>query len=156
MPLTNIRRRISAIIDSKFDLQKETIDIINKNGNYINDLLRLQLQEGKDSNNENIKVFGREFYSDATVFDKEHGNYHPLGKQTEWITLFKTGAFYLSLVTFAEGRVFKTESTVSYFEDILAMSGEKVMKLNKQHLLEFTQEVLVPELKERYKLLNGL
>lgn len=154
MPLNNLFRRIDALI--KFDIEKETIQIINDYGWYISALLRLQLQEGKDSDGEPTTVFGKTYYADRTVFDKEHGNYPALGKQTEFITLYKTGAFYQGLRTIAEGTVFRTESDVPYFEDILRMSGEKIIKLNKENLLQFSQEILIPQLRERYRISNGL
>lgn len=154
MPLNNLRRRINAL--QVFDVEKETIDIINKNGFFISAMVRLQLQQGKDSNDEPVKIFGREFYSDRTIFDKEHGNYAPLGKITEWITNYSSGDFYMSLVTKAQGRIFKTESNVPYFEDILKRSGDTIIKLNKEHLREFTEEILIPQLRLRYKALNGI
>lgn len=151
MPLDNLFRKIEAL--ELFDIEKEIIDIINKNGYYITALLRLQLQEGKDGNDEPVTVFGRDFYADSTVFDKErHGV--GLGKQTEFITNYKSGAFYMSLVTITEGRFFKTESSLSYFNDILARSGDVIMKLNKKHLLQFKEEILIPELRLRFKAMS--
>lgn len=148
MPLNNLFRKIEAL--ERFNIEKEIVDIINKNGDYITGLLRLQLQEGKDSNNENITIFGRDHYSDLTIFNKEmHGV--GLGKQTEWITNYMSGRFYMSLKTTASGRVFKTESDVPYFKDIIARSGDVIMKLNKKHLEEFSSEILIPELRRRFK-----
>lgn len=148
MPLSNLYRKLQAI--ENLNIENETIDIINQNGWYINALLRLQLQAGKDANNEDVTIFGRDYYADRTIFDKEHGNYPPLGKQTEWITNYKNGYFYAELVTHAQGRVFWTESEVPYFQRILDRSGDVIMKLNKEHLLQFTEEILVPELRRRY------
>lgn len=154
MPLNNLFRKISAL--EAFDIEKETIDIINKNGYYVSALLRLQLQEGKDANDEPVNIFGRDYYSDRTIFDKEHGNYAPLGKQTEWITNYRTGAFYLSLHTVAQGRIFKTESDVPYFPDILKRSGDIIMKLNNKHLNEFRNEIILPELRARWRAYSGI
>lgn len=152
MPLNNLFKKIEAI--ELFDIEKETIDIINKNSFYITAMLRLQLQQGKDSEGNPVTIFGRDYYSDRTVFDKEHGNYPALGKVTEYITNYRTGAFYMSLVTKAEGRIFFTESNVPYFEEILKRSGDVIMKLNKEHLREFSQEILIPELKRRFQQLS--
>lgn len=148
MPLSNLIKKIEAL--QVFDIRKETIDIINKNGFYISALLRLQLQDGRDSNDEPVTIFGRDYYKDATIFNKEHGNYPALGKQTEWITNYQSGYFYASLVTVAEGTIFRTESNVPYFKEILARSGDVIMKLNKKHLLQFKEEVLIPELRARW------
>lgn len=138
-----------------FDVLEETIDIINKNEYYIDALLRLQLQIGKDGNDENVRVFGRDYYSDRTVFDKEHGNYPALGKVTEFITNYKTGEFYKDLKTEAQGTTFVTTSRVPYFDEIIARSGDSIMKLNAKHRHEFVQEILLPELRKRFKLLEN-
>lgn len=148
MPLDNLYRKIEAL--EAFDIEKETIDIINKNEYYITALLRLQLQQGLDSEDKPVTIFGRDYYKDSTIFDKEHGNYPPLGKQTEWITNYRTGAFYTSLFTVARGNTFKTESDVPYFEEILKRSGDVIMKLNKEHLLQFSKEILIPQLRIRF------
>ncbi len=153
MALNNLAKRINAL--EAFDLESVVISIINEYGWYISGLLKLQLQEGKDFEGNPVTIFGRDYYKDSTIFDKEHGLYPPLGKQTEWITNYKTGAFYASLVTVAEGRVFKTESDLFYFEEILKRSGDKIMKLNKEHLQEFTQEILIPQIKIRFNALKG-
>lgn len=154
MPLNNLFRKIAAL--EAFDIEKEVIDIINKNGYYVSALLRLQLQEGLDANDEPVTVFGRPHYSDRTIFDKEHGNYPPLGKQTEWITNYRTGAFYASLVSVAEGRAFRTESNVPYFDEILKRSGDIIMKLNNKHLNEFRNEIILPQLMQRWRIYSGV
>lgn len=153
MPLTNLKNKIRAI--QVFDIEKETIDIINKFGWYITGLVRLQMQQGLDSEDQPVKIFGRDYYSDRTVFDKEHGNYPPLGKVTQFITNYRTGEFYGSLKTTAKGTVFSTQSNVPYFEDIIKRSSDKIIKLNKIHLAEFTREILIPQLRLRYKALQG-
>lgn len=153
MPLDNLFRRIDAL--QKFDIERETISIINEYGWYITGLLRVQLAAGKDANDQPVTIFGRDYYSDRTIFDKTFGAYPPLGKVTDWITNYRTGSFYSSLVTKAEGRVFRTTSDVSYFDEIIKRSGEVVMKLNKEHLEQFVREILKPQLRARFKLLKG-
>jgi len=151
MPLDNVMKKIKAL--QFFDIEKETIDIINKNGYYITALLRTQLQQGKDMFGEPVTIFGRDFYADATIFDKErHGV--GLGKQTEFITNYNSGAFYMSLKTVANGRTFKTESDVPYFSEILRRSGDRIMKLNNKNLGEFRNEILIPQLRQRFKELS--
>lgn len=152
MSLNNLFRKIEAI--EAFDIQRETIDIINKNGDYITGLLRLQLQSGKDSEGLPVNAKYGPFYSDRTVFEKERTGVG-LGKQTEWVTNYMSGTFYASLRTIAEGHTFKTESDVPYFTDILKRSGENIMKLNAEHLREFSEEILIPELKRRFKQLSS-
>lgn len=148
MPITILRQKIAAI--KKFDIVAETIKIINDNGFYIAGLLRLQLQEGKDGDGKNVTVFGRDYYSDATIQDKRY-NGSGLGKQTEWITNYMSGHFYSSLKVKTQGTLFSIESDLPYFKDILERSGSVIMELNKQHLQEFTEEILIPTLQQRLK-----
>lgn len=154
MPLNNLYKLIVSL--SNFDIEKEIISIINEKRFYIEGLLRLQLQEGKDYEGKNITIFGKDYYSDSTVFEKErHGV--GLGKETRFITNYMKGYFYSMLETKAEGRSFETISKVDYFDDIIRRSGDKIMKLNKEHLLQFSIEILIPELVKRFKAIqNGL
>ena len=147
MPFDDFYKKLEVLSD--FDIEAETIDIINKNGYYIEGLIRLQLQEGKDGRDENVKVFGRDYYSDRTIQDKRY-NGIGLGKQTEWITNYMTGAFYSSLRTITEGETFETISPLDYFQDILNRSGSVIMELNEKHLKEFSEEILFPELQKRF------
>ena len=153
MPLDNLFRKIEAL--SEFDIKKETISIINQYGWYISALIRLQLQEGVDGDgNPNTAKYGA-FYSDSTVFRKQFKQGTGLSKQTEFVTNYDTGAFYMSLMTIVEGTVFKQESNVSYFNEILARSSNSLLNLNKKHLLQFSEEILIPQLRLRFKQLSG-
>lgn len=147
MPLNELYKKLVAL--QEFDIVKETISIINENGYFLVGLLRLQLQEGKDGNDENVKVFGRDYYSDATIFEKErHGI--GLGKETEWITNYMSGKFYSQLVLSTAGTTFKIDSRVDYFDEILLRSGRVIMDLDEKHLEEFQKEILIPQLKARW------
>ncbi len=150
MPLNNLSRKIEAL--ERFDITANIIEIINENSFYITALLRLQLQQGKDANDESVKIFGRDYYSDRTIFDKTHGDYPALGKVTEFITNFKTGEFYNSLRTVAQGTIFKTESDVFYFDKIIQRSTDVILKLNKEHLAELRNEIIIPQLRLRLKI----
>ncbi len=68
-----------------------------------------------------------------------------------------SGAFYASLKTYTKGETFETESNVPYFGDILKRSGSIIMELNKEHLTEFAEEILFPELERRFnRKINGI
>lgn len=149
MPLTNLFKKIEAI--ETFDVEQETINIINEYGWFITSLLRLQLQKGRDANDEPVRIFGRDHYADSTIFYKEHKIGSALSKQTEWVTNYDHGYFYSSLKTVAEGRIFRTESDVLYFEEILRRSGDVIIKLSKEHLSQFAEEILIPQLKIRFQ-----
>lgn len=148
MPLDDFYNKIKTL--AEFDLAKEATDIINQNSYYIEGLLRLQLQEGKDGKGKNVTVFGKDYYSDATIQDKRY-NGIGLGKFTEWITNYNSGSFYMSLKTHAENGVFETTSNVNYFEDIIKRSGSVIMELNEDSLKNFSEEILFPQLQSRFK-----
>lgn len=151
MPLNNLRNRIEKL--QKFDLESSVTLIINKNSEYLADLLSIQLAQGKDADKQNVTVFGRDYYSDRTVFEKErHGS--GLGKVTDRITNYMSGAFYIGLKVTANNKNFVFTSNVPYFEDILKRSGtHRIIELNEEHLSQFKQEILLPQLKQIY---NGV
>lgn len=154
MPLDNLFKKIERI--ERFDIAKETCDIINENGDFISDLLRAQLAKGKDGQGKEVTVFGRDFYSDRTVFEKErHGV--GLGKETRWITNYMTGVFHNSIYVYASGTKFFFDSGVPYLNEILAQSGPKILELGKEGLEIFRDRILIPQLQLRFKnSLNGL
>lgn len=148
MGFEDIRNKIKSL--QSFDIVSETIDIINKNSFFISGLLRLQLQEGKDGDGKLVTIFGRDFYKDATVFEKErHGV--GFGKFTDWVTNYMSGDFYNSLKVRTDGVTFESYSTVPYFDEILLRSGDVIMELNQEHLLQLSEEIIIPQLQERLR-----
>lgn len=154
MALDNLYRKIVAI--QEFDIVTETVQIINANGYFIAELLRSQLRQGKDADDKPVFAEYGPYYADATVFEKErHGV--GLGKHTEWVTNYMTGKFYASLKVITSGTLFAIDSDVDYFPEILRRSGTRVIELSKKSLEIFSSQILMPQLRERYKLhLNGL
>lgn len=154
MAITILRQKIAAI--KKFDIVKETIQIINDNSFYLIGLLRIQLQKGSFPDGERVTItdsrFGkRDYYLDSTIHEKErHGV--GLGKQTEWITNFMSGDFYDKIVLHTKGTKFILTSDVSYFTDITGRSGTLLMELSEEHLEDFKEEILIPKLRERLKI----
>ena len=153
MSLVGAIKKLEAI--KTFDALSEVADILNENDEYIVGLLRLQLQEGKDANNENVTVFGRDYYSYETLAKKERIS--GLGGFTGWITNYETGYFYRSLQAYATKTGFEIDSSVPYFEDIITRSGQVIMQLNQEHLEDLLHEIVEPELGKRFNLyINGL
>lgn len=154
MPLNNFYKQIVKL--QQFNVLAETADILGINGEFIAELLREQLRAGKDGRGKNVTVFGRDYYSDATVFEKErHGQ--GFGKFTDWITNYMSGRFYNSIRTEVEGTTFKQISDVDYFPEILRRSGSVIMELDIQSLNRLHDEILLPELKLRFNAkVNGL
>lgn len=147
MPLDDFYNKIVAL--QEFDMVTEISNIINANSIYITDLLKVQLAAGKDGNGENVTIYGREYYKDSTIFNKEHATNVPvLGRETEHITNYMYGDFYNSIKVLTQGEAFILDSDIDYFDDILQRSGgSKIMELNSDSLAKFNQEILIPQLK---------
>lgn len=154
MPLDDFYHKIVAI--QEFDIVAETMAIINKESDVIKSLLTGQLARGKDGNKDNVTIFGRDYYTDATVLDKErHGV--GFGKFTGWITNYFSGTFYNSLSVETSGEVFEVKGEVDYFPEIIRRSGSVIMELDSDSLEIFSQEFLIPQLQERFSLVfNGV
>lgn len=155
MPLTNLQNTIFAL--KVFDIEKETISIINNNSEYLSFLLKEQLRIGRDGDDKPVTLKRRggvyNFYSDRTVFNKEF-NGIGLGKETDVITNYMSGTFYHSIVVRTSGTEFEMFSDVPYFPDILFRSGTKIMELNSKHLQIFAENILITQLRERFNQLE--
>lgn len=155
MSLTELRKTIEGL--QTFNLAQEICNIINSNSGYLSNLLRNQLASGLDANNEPVLLLrhGGEFpyYSDRTIFEKTF-NGVALGKETDRITFYMTGAFYTSIYAFASGHQFIFDSDVYYFNDIITRnaSGFKIMELSPENIEIFKREILVPQLQAIWRL----
>lgn len=151
MAFTEIINKLKAA--KKFDVVKETADIINENGDYISGLLLNQFREGKDADEKVLTLFRPDgsgpfpFYSDATIFQKFRKR-----QPTDRITYYDSGRFYTGMNVYTYGNTFVFESDVSYFGDILehAGSGYRIIELSKKNLERFRDEILAPQLKIRF------
>lgn len=137
-------------IDS-FDIEKEAIDILEENIEFLKHLLTEQLSKGIDGDGNQVTIFGRDYYSKFTIEIKT--NYGKgLGSATDRITNYMGGLFYSSIFVKINGRNFSFSSDVPYFSDILLRSGgEKIIQLNRENLDIFTKSVMIPELQKRFK-----
>lgn len=151
MPLTDIINTLESV--KRFDIIKETANIINSNGDYISGLLLNQFREGKDGDGEVFKLIRNggvfDYYSDRTVFEKGRK-----GQPYDRITYYDSGVFYTSIYVYASGDSFIFDSDVPYFPDILlhAASGEKIMELSKNNLELFKDQILIPQLQQAFNL----
>lgn len=152
--LADFKSKIDAL--QNFNIELEMANIINLNSDYILDLLRTQLASGRDRNNEDITIFGSPFYAARTVQNKKkHGV--GLGEETRWITNYMSGRFYNELRVTSDGTDMEFSSDVEYFENIIARSGTKILSLDRANLKLFTNDVLMPALKQRFEMkFNGL
>lgn len=134
-----------------FDVRQATIDIINESSSYLSDMIRGQLALGKDSKGGNVLLNSKNYYSDRTIFSKEHdAGLDDLARETGWITNYMSGDFYYSIYVAAIGTEFIFDSDISYFGDILQRSGEVIMELSEENIEIFKREVLYPQLQLRF------
>lgn len=145
--IANKIRKIEA-----FDFQKNAIEIVEMNKEFLAELLRTQLERGLDGNNNPVTIRGVEKYAPFTIEKKRKMT--GLSRVTQWITNYDTGQFYEKIKPKTDGVRLSFDSSVPYFQDIIAQSGGIIMKLNKQNLELFIKTKLKPELERRMK--NGL
>ncbi len=132
-----------------FDIQKNTIEIVAENKEFLAELLRTQLERGLDGNNNPVTIRGVEKYSPFTVEKKRKKT--GLSSVTMWITNYDTGDFYKGIKPITDGVRLSFDSNVVYFQEIIRQSGGIIMKLNKQNLELFINTKLKPELQKRMK-----
>lgn len=147
MPLDDFKKKIGVLSD--FDIVKETMEIINLNAQYLETLLKQQLQAGRDGKNQPVTVFGRDQYRPLTIEIKQSYGFG-LGAITNRITNYFQGNFYSSIFLKTSGTNFEFDSELDYFQDIIRQSGKQIMDLNKENLEIFSKEILIPELQKRF------
>lgn len=138
----------------QFDIDKNVIDIVERNKIFLAELLKSQLDKGLDGDNKPVTVRGSEDYKLYTIEKKSHNPRGSLSAVIDWITNYETGAFYEYIKPHTDGRKLWFDSSVPYFSDIITQSGGIIMKLNKTHLELFINSKLKPELLKRMR--NGL
>lgn len=131
----------------KFNLKKETLDVIRKNKEYLKELLIRQLSFGIDGSGKKVTVFGRSRYAPFTIRKKK--GLSGLSGETSYITNYHTGNFYRGISMIAKSKSFEFKSSVSYYGAIVAQSGDIIMTLNENSIRRFVTEILQPELKRR-------
>lgn len=148
MPASNLFKKIEVLED--FDIIEETGKILTDNSEFISELLKRQLRLGKDGDGDNVKIFGKDFYSDRTIWEKEfHGV--GFGKFTEWITNYMSGSFYAGIKVVANGKTFDLKSDVDYYEQIIQRSGTVIMQLNSENLRIVSEQIVLPNLQAVFK-----
>lgn len=154
MSLRNIINKLKSI--NKFDIEIEVDAIIRENSDAIISILRNQMAIGIDGNGEPVSAKYGSFYSKFTFDIKKE--YSGLAGVTEVVTNYMSGSFYLSIQLNPRGKNnFVFQSGVPHFEEIIARSGEDIMKLNSESTKRLVKEIINPQLKirrERYE--NGI
>lgn len=147
MPLTNLYKKIIAI--DSFDVEKETFGIMLDNEEWLADRLKAQMALGLDGKGRPVTLFGKDYYSKTTIEVKKE-NAYGLGKRTDIVTNYMFGDFYAEIRLEINGKRFVFNSTVPYYEEILKRSGSSIMHLNRENLINFRNNILLPELKRRF------
>lgn len=145
--LDDFYRKIIAL--EEFDIEFESMKIINANSDYLVFLLKSQLKQGRDGNDEPVTIFGRTEYKPLTIeLKKEYA--FGIGEITDWITNYFSGYFYSSIDVLTSGDVFEFTSDAPYFSDIIKRSGKDLMKLNEKNLEIFAKKILYPQLQAEF------
>ena len=147
MPLTDFYNKIVAL--QEFDIEKISMDIISENEEYVVDLIQTQLSDGERGDGEKTNAaYGKPYYQKKTIEIK-------LGKDQEigFVTMKDTGDFYNSLKLKLYKNTFEIVSDVPQFEEINKIwNDDKLVELNYDNRLKFTEEILKPELQRRFNL----
>ena len=147
MSILNAINKLKQI--QQFSVEDSIYEIIAENKYFIEFLLRYQMSQGVDGNNNpTLAVFGP-FYADRTIFNKEH-NGIGLGAETNIVTNYMTGKFYDSIVFQSDSGSVVFTSDVEYFSKIIERSGIDIMKLNDENAKILEEEVINPQLKQKY------
>lgn len=136
---------------ASFSFAEETEKIIRANEGFLIKLLQDQLSAGFGGDEEPIRLFGSTEYSKETIRLKSLFGSPPYGKITDHVTLFMHGEFYNSLKFFYDGKEFFFVSNVSYADNILFRSGDKVIELTRYSMSVFQEEILKPQLLAAWK-----
>jgi hypothetical protein len=134
-----------------FNLQKEQYAILEENKDVISDLQAEVLAEGKDRS-------GRvrdDFYSDFTVrYKQEFGQ--GLGKVTDRVTFYMTGAMYQSFFTYLSKRTYEVRSPLERWDKMIERIGKENYGLDYQRRMKYFEEVNKPRVIEILFVKTGL
>lgn len=139
----------------KFDFAIAMNKSIEQNKDVLSDMVRKQLEAGKDGNDTPNTIFGRSGYSPRTVNIKTY-NGTGLGKVTDRVTNYMTGDFYSSLVATFEGQVFELDSDVPYFGDIRLYSKDALLEVSESNRRDFAEAYTLPGVAQQLKTKTGL
>lgn len=153
MPFDNARKLIQDL--QSFDFGEELQNIVSDNSGKLTEMVKDQLTEGESGDEKPSTIFGRRGYSPRTVAIKE-ANGQGLGAVTDRVTNYMTGAFYESLRTNTEDKVFETDSDVPYFADIQLYSRDSLLEVGEENRKEFGQDITLPGIKKIFKEKTGL
>lgn len=155
MPLDQLEQLITNL--SRFSFEEEQNIIIEENKDVLADLQAEQWgSTSKDYAGREIKLLdnpgGR--YRPFTI-QKKLSEGSGLGRVTNRITLFQTGALYRQLFVTITTQKFFLKSTVPYFSKLMKRTGD-VTGLDVDHRRTFAETYVVPGMREALERKTGL
>lgn len=129
--LRNLELRIKKL--NEIDIPVAYENALIENERVIIEFVQEQLASGRTGTGEPTTLYGVTEYDPFTVRDKKQFGVG-LGRVTDRITLYMTGAFYEQMYTTAQKGTFSVKSRVPYFEDIILRSGPEVMHLTPEDM----------------------
>jgi hypothetical protein len=126
-----------------FNLEKEQYTILEDNKEVLADLQAEVLAEGRDKEGQ----VRNDQYSDFTVrYKLEFGQ--GLGRVTDRVTFYMTGAMYKSFFTYLSKRTFEVRSPLERFDKMIARVGEQNYGLDTERKMRYFSEVNLPRVKD--------
>ena len=153
MPFTDFNNKINAL--ATFDTEEEIRKIVIENSEILIEMVKGQMILGKDAYGKPTKLGSRDYYHPETLANKARVS--GPGGITSWITNYMLGDFYRFLSLEFRGDNFVITSDVEYFPEIIARSGEDIVKVSKENLIKFRNDIIIPQLMKRLKQrMNGI
>jgi len=138
-----------------FDFEVSMSGIILDNKDVISNMVAEQLGSTSLDGNGNPVTLDGGGYADSTIrYKQEFGQ--GLGAITDRVTLFQTGELYRMIDTEVVIDEVQTMSDVPYYDELMARTGEDVMKLNESNRLDFATEILMPAFSQEFLDKTGL
>jgi hypothetical protein len=147
MPFDDLLDEINEL--GGFDVEAETVAVMEENQGLIIDLLQDQMSSGVDADGNPLDAFYGPFYQQSTIRYKKQFGLPPYGKIVDHVTYFLFGDFYRAMYVVFKNGDFNIFSDVDYFNDIIAMAGERAMQLNEAAVQDFMENFVLPEVQRR-------
>lgn len=157
MPLDQLEKLINNL--SQFSFEAEQTKIIEENKDVLADLQAEQWGSiSKDYADRDIKLLDNPQYDGGYrpfTIKKKKTEGTGLGRVTNRITLFQTGALYRELFTTITSGKYLLSSEVPYFKKLMKRTGD-VTGLDEERRLKFAESYVLPGVKEVLKQKTGL
>lgn len=136
----------------RFDWEAEQLKIIEENKYRLERLQAVQWSNSSDKEGKEVRLRDNELfgfgYSPVTIrLKKKYGV--GLGRVTDHVTLFQTGALYREIFATITRVEFKLSSRVPYFTGLMLRTGD-VTGLNLEMRTKFAEQIVLPSILRVY------